>query len=511
MKKVTNATLVKTLIFIFSAIMTLSACQPTPDKPIIVGKNQEVMLSAAAKTNTAQAGTVLEQANAPANYTNEISLANGRLMITVNASVSIPDAQGMPTLRVKAADFTQEQTDGMVKALFKGQPIYEVDESPMTKQQIQDRVVYWNKQRLSEFYVNDPEGQALIDEEIKRLEEKYPSAPEESRKAVTVSDGKLKLKEVDKEQSMGHAEHYMGLSVNNNITGDEPFSSLSVQNNSDLKQSYKFGDTGVRYLMRNARLIYNYIDNKDEALNYGQHAPLPVDENTIISDPKALEKLKTTPAEAKSLVAQLLKDAGADYMQICAMYLVDDENMGNIDGKVGPAEHYAYRIQCARTVDGIPCSYINGMSGTITSDPSYFGYWTYEKMESLVDDRGIISLEWSSPIEVTDTIIKNSSLLPFSDIMERFEQMMRETYEWRATQRGASGITISVTRISLELQRIAERDSIENGLLVPAWNFYGTKIIKDSGQENEEGFGEPMPVLTINAIDGSIIDPGRGY
>lgn len=213
MKKVTNATLVKTLIFIFSAIMTLSACQPTPDKPIIVGKNQEVMLSAAAKTNTAQAGTVLEQANAPANYTNEISLANGRLMITVNASVSIPDAQGMPTLRVKAADFAQEQTDGMVKALFKGQPIYEVDESPITKQQIQDRVVYWNRQRLSEFYVNDPEGQALIDEEIKRLEEKYTSAPEESRKAVTVSDGKLKLKEVDKEQSMGHAEHYMGLSI----------------------------------------------------------------------------------------------------------------------------------------------------------------------------------------------------------------------------------------------------------------------------------------------------------
>ena len=60
-------------------------------------------------------------------------------------------------------------------------------------------------------------------------------------------------------------------------------------------------------------------------------------------------------------------------------------------------------------------------------------------------------------------------------------------------------------------------DSINDGLLIPAWNFYGTqRYILANGTESQRGYDEPIdsidqPFLSINAINGSVIDPVRGY
>lgn len=57
-------------------------------------------------------------------------------------------------------------------------------------------------------------------------------------------------------------------------------------------------------------------------------------------------------------------------------------------------------------------------------------------------------------------------------------------------------------------------------MLVPAWVFYGNnKVVHSNGSVSYDlahGSGstwnkEPFPVLIINAIDGSIIDLGKGY
>jgi hypothetical protein len=56
-----------------------------------------------------------------------------------------------------------------------------------------------------------------------------------------------------------------------------------------------------------------------------------------------------------------------------------------------------------------------------------------------------------------------------------------------------------------------ERDSYTTGLLVPVWNFYGTFSFPDEQDAREVSHYEENPVLTINAIDGSVIDLGKGY
>lgn len=57
--------------------------------------------------------------------------------------------------------------------------------------------------------------------------------------------------------------------------------------------------------------------------------------------------------------------------------------------------------------------------------------------------------------------------------------------------------------------RVFEQGSAENGLLIPVWNFYGTRQRTFTDGETDETI--PGIMLSINAVDGSIIDRALGY
>ena len=86
----------------------------------------------------------------------------------------------------------------------------------------------------------------------------------------------------------------------------------------------------------------------------------------------------------------------------------------------------------------------------------------------------------------------------FEDIKEIFEQMVTIA---NATEKVETNVTVN--EVKLRYERISEKDSFDTGLLVPAWDFIGRKW---DDYESHDG-----SVLTINAIDGSIIDRELGY
>ena len=55
--------------------------------------------------------------------------------------------------------------------------------------------------------------------------------------------------------------------------------------------------------------------------------------------------------------------------------------------------------------------------------------------------------------------------------------------------------------------RISEENSFDTGLLVPVWEFLGTK---ESNYEKSDS-SEEKNLLTINGIDGTVIDVQLGY
>lgn len=428
----------------------------------------------------------------------------------------------------------------MLGAFFGGQTLYEVNYGAETKDEIMQRILLLKQWKASDEYSSEGDQQTL-DAEIAALETAYETAPETSDDTVVVTDGQLKLKEIT--DNGEHVAYYTGISVTTNCEDYRQAATFSVTNNNDMTESIFYVDTddegnvtggGGRTMRRMAMLSYNNPGDTYDS-NFGQNPPVRVYEDTVIDDPNVLDMLSLTPAQAKTLVEQKLAEAGIDNMMVVAMYLEDDENLGNVDGLISPAEHYAYKLYLCRTVGGIPVSYISGSSGGSSEmedaideaikngdsmddmDFSAVGEWYYETINVTIDDSGILSFDWFSPLDIGETLVDSATLLPFADIVAKFGRQMQIMYEPRAKEDRYTSITFTVERVVLEYQRIAEQGSFESGLLVPVWNFYGscsaiTADGKDVGPNMQSGDGVyAFPLVSINAVDGSIIDIQQGY
>ena len=126
----------------------------------------------------------------------------------------------------------------------------------------------------------------------------------------------------------------------------------------------------------------------------------------------------------------------------------------------------------------------------------------------MMDDSGIFNVRWESPLDILETITDETALLPFSEIEAIFNKMLLVMYEPEAKSEYLHGVDIHIDRAALRLWRIAEQGTFDTGLLVPVWNFYGTYTERN---DEDRSYTQDKLLMTINAIDGSIIDPDLGY
>ncbi len=150
------------------------------------------------------------------------------------------------------------------------------------------------------------------------------------------------------------------------------------------------------------------------------------------------------------------------------------------------------------------------------SDAGYARVWDYESLTAAVDgDGNLISLVWLAPHKETDVIAENTTLLPYEEIYRIFETQMNRVFAAEDKRDGS----LDVTAVQLGLFRIREKNNMESGFLVPAWYFTGVFHYSAAATAQRSGFQEPdsewydarNPLLIVNAIDGSIIDPQNGY
>ena len=164
---------------------------------------------------------------------------------------------------------------------------------------------------------------------------------------------------------------------------------------------------------------------------------------------------------------------------------------------------HAYVVTCGKSIGGIlPPPADSG-------DP----HWGFESCSFTITDNGIESFQWYSPYAYGDITTENSALLTFDKIDEIFQKMMLVKYDESRARTDLVSAVYRVDRVALEMSRVTNRKSSEKGLLVPVWNFYGSyHFTYDNGHTygSDERQGFLNPLLRINAIDGSIIEPRYG-
>lgn len=315
---------------------------------------------------------------------------------------------------------------------------------------------------------------------------------------------------------------YMGVSAVEKpfAASDESYGQSFSVRNDPLRMAYD--DESVDWGEEiGASLSYNRGSRVDDG-GAMEIYTLLLDESVVPEQAK--DSLTITPSEARALVESTisalpvsLKTDGVFLLER-HYYLtetVNGETQTIYDVLSDEPPRCIYIVTLGQSVGGIPCrNVLEANANNFKTETSLTPSWFYERIKCVVSDEGIESFSWRAPMEITEIITENANLLPFSEIASIALRMLPVIYGGYV--HGDDDLlraTLNIDRIQLELQRVTEENAIEYGLVIPVWNFYGEYVSEYEWAtfSSKPPYDLPGALLTINAVDGSVIDPQKGY
>lgn len=179
------------ILIVICNLCILCACQATPEKDVVIGKDVDKMLEKAMESDPEKADTIIF----PEKFECEISECDGNFTITADAEVIAPDNLfSLPTVRTQGREFSQEEVTKIFKYLFTDQVAYSMTDqnNTATKADIQATMI-----ALEQAIAFGRNGEALTEDEIseyreqiEQLKKDYEVAPDKSD-GTKISDGIL--------------------------------------------------------------------------------------------------------------------------------------------------------------------------------------------------------------------------------------------------------------------------------------------------------------------------------
>lgn len=477
------------LAMLLLAACFTTACQPTPEKAVVVNKNEGVLEAAVAAAPAPPTGY-----DAPETLKMDPFLVGNELTVTVDAAVDIPDTDTFPVYAFVPAVYTQEQIDAVVDYFYKGQTLYNKG-GEWTKSEIEQKIVELKKikQEILDGATNKSGSPKYdmsaedVQEDINLLEQDALSAPE----SVDTSawDGTFSTRE--------HGDVvFKGFNVAPDLTeGDSRYFTAAVYDK--LNSSTLMLINGTRY--------YPSTNQPPDTQAKG---------------------IQTTPAQAIEIARDMLDTCGFDFMDPVGAYAGDVVDSGEV---VRNDLSGGYAVKCVRRVgDFHVTSAENGVTvnmarSNLTSEEMQAAYahqWDPEVLTIYVDDTGITAVEWSSYGEIGATLSENVTLLPFDELDTYIENGITARYAWNDETMGGAERKrdINVSRIELSMARVQVKDHPMDWQLVPVFEIFGTISTWPEGETTAAsddiwvhdclGYGTGLhsgSLLTINAVDGSAI------
>ncbi len=516
----------KHVIVILLAALLLCACVPTPEKEIVVQKDFDQMIEKAKETpvsdtvvledGTQESGVPAatpQYTDAPryAHITESFTGRTDAFRVEIDADVIVPDGP-LPIVRVKPDEFNAEKAQPYFDALCSGEDYYPREELE-TKENLERQIAEMQAEVDAGLPSMDRDGLSEKDvqkeikhwkSQIKELQERWKVAKDKPENPMRV------LADYD----WSKVPSYYPLGV---WTTDEQAQFTFRLDGQQEENGHKIRFVQSSVLFHDARK-----KPKTKAPSYEYYRDV-TGQTTIPTG----TKLTKTPLEAQTEAEQLIQTIGAKDMAVDRVYLMrecvlNEGNEGYCINYLLPEDYeyqYLYEVRFCRTVNGIPVvkPTFFASSSNNSENGAYAPSWEYEELYVRVSSDGVCELYHLAPIETVTTLVEDAKLLPFSDILDIAKKMLPILHE---DQIGSGNrVEFRIDRITLSLQRIAEQDNLEYGLLVPTWNFWGVDLrIGEDGVPHtylcgvfSAGTCGYLPLLSINAIDGTIIDATKGY
>ena len=429
---------------------------------------------------------------APEHYSSEVKDDTGKLQILTDADVEIPEASKVSAISVSQHPLDQALMDQVTEtflpdATFYSEDSYYKQTKPELQKQIEELKGYVAEGNLDPYnYGTDDEGNPNYDiySTIENMEAAYEEAPEE--KQLQEIPAQLNQKENGENQFLSMAETKDGKWYNYKVVS---YSSMPI--NIQISRIYE------NVALRDISFWGSYEALKD-------YAEVP-DEETLKND------IGISFEEAKKLadekVAELsIPDMEMGEWEYALLWNTDIETGGYTREKQIAA---GYQFHYVRKINKIPVTYTIAYGGGLESMESEMETWSYEVLDLVVNKDGVEYLEFDNRYDEGEVKTENLKLLSFDEIMKIYEKMMlvqnADTLNYEQER------IYHINRITFGYTRIYEPASDpKTGILVPAWDFFGGFESTYEGVTSINNMTY-QSYLTINAIDGSIIDRCLGY
>ena len=533
----------------FLLLLPFAACQENPEGSIVVHKDMDNLISLAQKDDPDRADAVGIAREVRENFSSySVFLENDDLgvAVTVNANVDIPEVDQLSVYRVQQKKFDQEFVDKVRKALMGDKPVYDsAGLGQWTKADWEQSIKTYRdllRQVEEELAGGEPKtyaGPPLTQEEweeycretiesyqeqIDRMQKQYEAAPTEADLTRYPSDGKLHtqrelaelLPDLHSLYNEWEAETE-SLSIAADAS-DGTYQMLQVENSEERGNSLSYSSCPGDYLYPNWWPMP--LDPSDAAYTYAVPQSVSVPEDFLpkgfsfqegaVFAPLENDETTITEEEALNRAEEFLREIGlSDFALDEGGLFHEFADLSSREIAENPAYRRYYILRFRRELGGVLLAQASGGKMTdigIDSEESYrIQFWPEEVIELRINDAGIAGFAYQAPLEVTETVVENAGMKPFSAVKDTFEKMACIVGDPEEPQ-----LTLSadIDRVRLSYSRISEKNDFNSGLIVPVWSFEG---ILRRGFHGELGAGTYDCLLAINAIDGSIIDKTLGY
>lgn len=511
------------IAFLIAGIMLFSAtgCASNPESALVKEKDMDKMLEQAGNTEEGAVSykdVVGEVKDSHETYKTQIKDESLKVTVNVDARVEIPEADKLSVYRVSQKKIGQDFLDKVRSALtpddkyYDGGMLEKATKAELAKQ-IQETKDRRDSLEIGKDDISDEETleqyRVECQQEIDDLEKQYETAPDSVDLSDYPSDNRIHAVQ---ELCNSHPEEdfYKWVSDLNpngeiyygvNDGKDGICKSLYVQNNENYGNCLRYESTRNGYVFNESAAVENgrgtrsVLKKEGETPDFSDFVEAQVEavdnEPVTISEEEARKK-------ADELMGTLgLTDYKCDDSGLYAEYLDIRSNLEN--------QKYRdiYSFIYMRNIDGVFVD--NTASAKVVDEWRGDEYvkklWGNEAVVVGVNDSGVVLFNYLTPLSVDETVVEKSSIKSFDEIKDTFEKMV--VIE-NASGEEEGTVTIEVTDVKLVYTRISEKDSFDTGLIVPVWDFEG-KVVNEYGGEVTGN------ILSINAIDGSVINSDLGY
>ncbi len=484
----------KMLSLSLAAAVCLTACAKTPDAPIVVQKNKDRLMEKAASEDEARKPLQEAQEETPSDYSFHYRSGDGKVSISVEADVLLPETDRIPMYQVSCQGFPQEQVTAIYDYLFAGEETWYAQDNWYYTKSMADRDMEDMRRELERLRADTEmapdrkkDQMDTLQEMIADKENNYDIYPEEIPKVPT--DGTY---QTETYQSIDGPGEYQRLDART-----DSGKSLYIHSYTD-----RFASSRMDYMSQTG-YKYNWDPDLRPGAGINDSHPVPWDSDVPFSCAYSFE-------EAKALADGIFLAAGVDVRLVQTELIQgawEESKWYEERSLVRDDVHNAYLFCYSRVIDGIPVALTTSNTMYVEDNNPC---WLYERIYVTVDSGGISRVYWQFPVTCGDVVEEDVNILPFEEAARIFEEMAPLIYQGKNAERKTEA-PLTVDRVELNLMRIRDGGGL-TGLYVPTWVFYGTE---DSGTEAFTGeqllSRSPWIILAVNAVDGSIIDVKAGY